>query len=227
MSGMADEGTSLGTPRTSESHLEATLVAALRERKEEAFLELFRNLYKPMLRIATSILRNKQEAEEAVQEAWLGVVRGIDGFEGRSSLRTWIFAILFNQARSHAKKMGRMVRFSPFEQETETPGEPCVDPRFFRPPTHPDPCRWAMPPAPWEENPEKRLLTEETFKIAREAIDDLPEAQRLVITLRDIEGCTAREVCDLLGLSDANHRVLLHRARTKVRHALNKYWENT
>src|ERR1041384_4077011 len=161
-------------------------------------------------------------AEEVVQETWLAVLRGLDGFEGRAPLKSWIFSVLANRARSRAHREGRSSPFSEFE----SPGsdaEPAVDEARFLPDDHPRwPGHWSAPPQRWAE---ERLLTQETLQYAREAIDMVPPAQRQVIVMRDVEGQTSEEVCAVLAISEGNQRVLLHRARSKVRAALEKRFE--
>jgi RNA polymerase sigma-70 factor, ECF subfamily len=203
---------------------EARLVSALRRGDETAFAELV-DLYSPaLLRLALVYVRSRAVAEEVVQETWLGVIRGIDAFEGRSSLKTWIFRILANQAKTRGQREGRSVPFSSLERELD-PGEPAVSPERFRDATDPQrPDEWRTPPASWDPIPEERLHSRQTLSRIRQAIDALPAAQRTVIILRDVEGWASREVCDLLAISEANQRVLLHRARSRVRAALEKYF---
>lgn len=202
---------------------EARLVAALRRGDEQAFLTLVER-YHPMLqRVALSYVGSRALAEEVVQEAWLGVVRGIDRFEGRSSLKTWIFRILTNQARTHGAREARSIAFADLAGERGAPDEPAVDPSWFTPDGQPDAGWWSAHPASWEALPEERLLAAETRAVVARAVAALPPNQRVVIALRDIEGWPADEVCQLLELSDANQRVLLHRARAKVRRALERH----
>jgi RNA polymerase sigma-70 factor (ECF subfamily) len=156
-------------------------------------------------------------ADEVVQETWLAVVEGLDRFEGRSSLRTWIFRIAANIARSRG---GREGRCRPFSSLGAGADRPAVDPDRFLPAGRTAwPGRWASPPAAWE-TPEERLLARETQEVIRAAIDRLPASQRLVVTLRDVEGWDAADACAALEISAANQRVLLHRARARVRDAL-------
>jgi RNA polymerase sigma-70 factor (ECF subfamily) len=193
---------------------EARLVSRLRSRDEEAFRELVRGHHGAMLRLAGTFVRSAATAEEVVQETWLAVLQGLDGFEGRSSLKTWIFSILANRARSRAVRDGRMVLFSEIGEE-ET-GSPAVDPSRFAPSGS-----WSEPPPPWGLNsPEARAVSAQLVEHVRKAIDELPAAQRAVVLLRDVEGCTAEEACNVLGVSETNQRVLLHRGRSRVRKAL-------
>jgi RNA polymerase sigma-70 factor, ECF subfamily len=188
-------------------------LAALRAGDEDAFLALVQRLHPSMLHVAFAFVSNRAVAEEVVQEAWLGVLKGLAQFEGRSSLRRWIFGILSNCARTRGVREARSVPFSSLGGEEE--GEPAVDPSRFRPPDHSHwPGHWSSPPTPW---PEEQLLRREAMEAVERAVKDLPQAQRAVITLRDIQGCESAEVCELLGISEGNQRVLLHRARSKVR----------
>ncbi len=197
---------------------ERELIERLRAGDEQAFMTLV-EMYGPlMLRVALMYVRSRAVAEDVVQEAWIGVLRGIDGFEGRSSLKTWILRILTNQARTRGQREGRSVPLSSLEAAD---GEPAVDPeRFFGPEHARTPGAWAVPPEPW---PEDQLLADETLEQVKAAIATLPPRQQEVILLRDVEGWDAEEVRDALGLSDGNQRVLLHRARSKVRTELERY----
>src|SRR5438034_3118098 len=173
-----------------------------------------------MLRVAQMYVRTRAVAEEVVQETWIGVIRGIDSFEGRSSLKTWIFRILTNTAKTRAEREARTVPLSALAP-SEHEDEPAVDPSRFLDQQHARwPGHWASPPPRWNELPEEHLAGRETLDSLKSAIEALPPAQRQVIVLRDIEGWGADEVCELLNLSEANQRVLLHRARSKVRQAL-------
>ena len=198
---------------------ETELVASLRAGDEAVFESLIDLHHGSLLRLAMVYTRTRAVAEEIVQDTWLGVLKGIHRFEGRSSLKTWIFRILLNRARTVAKRESRTIPFSALFDPGE-PGEPAVDPSRFTPDDHPEPGGWATYPSIWGENPEQRLLMKETLDFIARAIEALPDAQREVITLRDVEACTASEVCDLLAISEGNQRVILHRARSKVRQAL-------
>ena len=203
---------------------EARLLESLRRGDESAFMALLDLYNAALLRLAMVYVRRRAVAEEVVQETWLGVIRGIDSFEGRSSLKTWIFRILANQAKTKALREGRTVPFSSLESELDS-AEPAVAPERFADSGHARwPDHWTTPPVSWEAAvPEERLLSSETLSRIQDAIDVLPDAQRTVITLRDVEGWRAEEVCELLAISEANQRVLLHRARSKVRRALEEY----
>ncbi|MGH2785087.1 MAG: RNA polymerase sigma factor [Actinomycetota bacterium] len=199
---------------------ERTLVEALRAGDEAAFMTLVERYGASMLRVARTFVPTQAVAEDVVQEAWLGVLRGLDRFEGRSSLKTWIFRILTNVAKTRGERESRSVPFSSLAGD-ET-ADPAVEPSRFDPP-HGSQGMWAAPPASWEEIPEDRLLAGETLTKVREAIAGLPPQQRTVITLRDVEGWTSDEVRNVLEISETNQRVLLHRARSKVRRALEEY----
>jgi len=200
---------------------ELSLVAALREGDESAFLEVVRRYHSSMLRVAQVFVRNPALAEEVVQETWLAVLEGISRFEGRSSLRSWILRIVANRARTRAEREARTEPFSSFGEEGES--EAAVDESRFLPADHPRwPGHWSAPPSAWAD---ESLLTRETLELAQKAIERLPAMQKQVIVLRDVEGCSAEEVCLALDLSDANQRVLLHRARSKVRAALEEHLE--
>jgi RNA polymerase sigma-70 factor (ECF subfamily) len=164
-------------------------------------------------------VRDRQSAEEVVQETWLAVLNGIDRFEGRSSLKTWLFRILTNRAKTRGQRDGRMVPFSSLAGSGEE-GEPAVDPDRFLGPDSPHPGAWAAPPRAW---PQDKVLEHETLGVINDAIEELPETQREVIRLRDVEGWSPMEVAEALEISDGNQRVLLHRARSKVRTALEAY----
>ncbi len=197
---------------------ERQFCAALRRGDEQAFVTLVELYHAPLRRLAMSYVRSAAVAEEVVQETWLGVIHGIDAFEGRSSLKTWIYRILTNTARTRAERESRTVPLSSFTGGDE---EPSVDPARFLDEQHERwPGHWASPPARWDELPEEHLLGRETLDQLAEAIEQLPPTQRQVIVLRDVEGWPADEVCEVLGLTEANQRVLLHRARSKVRQAL-------
>jgi len=204
---------------------DATLVRALRAGDESVFELLVRDLGPSMLRVARFHVSSRAVAEEVVQEAWLGVLRGLDRFEGRSSLKTWIFRILTNTAKTRGEREGRTVPFSSLAQEGVEGDDPAVDGDRFtqqgRWTGH-----WSAPPAEWGQLPETLLLTEEARDVIERAIAALPAAQSLVIRLRDVEGFDAEEVCSALEITAANQRVLLHRARSKVRRALEVYMED-
>lgn len=199
---------------------ERQLCAALRRGDEAAFAKLVSLYHAPLRRVALSYVRTVAVADEVVQETWLGVIRGIDRFEGRSSLKTWIFRILTNIAKTRAEREGRTVPLSALPS-VDDGDEHAVDPnRFFDQQHQRWPGHWASPPVRWDELPEEQLTGRETLDALKAAIEALPLMHRQVIVLRDVEGWEAEEVCELLSLSQANQRVLLHRARSKVRQAL-------
>lgn len=198
------------------------LLDALRSGDEGAFLSLVTMHYAAMLRLAQMYVGTRAVAEEVIQETWLGVLQGLSRFEGRSSLKTWIFRILLNRARTRAQREQRTIPFSALVTGGE-PNEPAVEPDAFRPPEDQYPGGWLTPPAAWDGLPEERLLSQETRQHIEGALTTLPPAQREVITLRDIDGWSSGEVCEYLGISEANQRVLLHRARSRVRRALASY----
>jgi RNA polymerase sigma-70 factor (ECF subfamily) len=208
---------SKGDPGSRED--DSVLVARLREGDEMAFAELIDRYGAMMLRVAQMYVRDRATAEEVVQETWLAVLNGIDRFEQRSSLKTWLFRILTNRAKTRGERDGRVVPFSSLAGTAEG-DEPSVDPDRFLGPDSRTPGAWAAPPRAW---PEEKVLEHETLGVIRMAIDQLPEAQREVIRLRDIEGWSPMEVADALEISDGNQRVLLHRARSKVRAAIEEY----
>ncbi len=201
---------------------EAELLDALRAGDEDAFRALVREYQPSLVRVARIYVPTQAAAEEVAAETWLGVLKGLSRFEGRSSLRTWIFRILTNIAKTRAKRDGRTLPFSAL-QEPGRVHEAAVDPDRFLDAEHPRwPGHWAQKPESW---PEEALLAAETRERLAEAIEALPATQRAVISLRDIEGWTSEEVRNALDLSETNQRVLLHRARSKVRAALESYLE--
>jgi RNA polymerase sigma-70 factor, ECF subfamily len=195
---------------------ERDLVEALQRGDEAAFTSLVEELTPSMLRVARAYVPTRTVAEEVVQEAWLGVLRGIDRFESRSALRTWIFRILTNTAKTRGIREGRSVPFSSLGGD-----EPAVEPDRFLGAESRFPGHWAAPPRAWEGG--ERLLERETLELIEQEIAKLPPAQAVVITMRDVEGFDSDEVCNALDISETNQRVLLHRARSTVRRALEEY----
>jgi len=197
------------------------IVEALRVGDEQVFSALVDEYGAAMLRVARMYVSSRAVAEEVVQEAWLGVIGGIGRFEGRSSLKTWIFRIVTNIARTKGEREGRSVPISSVGGR-EGEGEAAVDPDRFL-----DEGRWAghwtSAPSRWSELPEEQLVGGETVGIVESAIAALPDVQRTVITLRDVEGWSSDEVRNALDLSETNQRVILHRARSKVRRVLEGY----
>ena len=202
---------------------DAQLVAALRAGDESAFERLIDQYHGSLLRLAMMYVPNRAVAEDVVQETWVGVLQGLGRFEGRSSLKTWIFRILTNRAKTRGQREHRSVPFSALGGADDESDEPAVDPARFKPAEHQGAGWWVSYPRSWEHEPEERMLTEETQSVIRRAIEALPANQREVITLRDIEGWSSEEVCNTLEITETNQRVLLHRARSKARRALEQY----
>jgi RNA polymerase sigma-70 factor (ECF subfamily) len=203
---------------------EFRLAAALRAGEEAAFETLIKRYHKSLLRLALMYVPSHAVAEEVVQETWLGVLQGLGRFEGRSSLKTWIFRILTNRAKTRGAREGRSISFSDLSAADVESDEPTVDPDRFWPADHPSLANdWVSYPRNWSELPEERLLSRETLARVQVAIAALPQSQRQVIILRDVEGWSSEEVCNVLELSETNQRVLLHRARAKVRRQIEQY----
>jgi RNA polymerase sigma-70 factor (ECF subfamily) len=184
---------------------DAMLLDALRAGDEQAFRDLVMRYHQRLLRFAESFVPSRAIAEEVVQDTWLGVVRGVDRFEGRASVKTWLFRILANRARSTGLRESRS---SPISDDDLLEGR-------FDATGH-----WNHPPAPWDDRVESRLFATQIADRVRELLPELPPAQRQVFVLRDIEGLEPDEACDLLGVSAGNQRVLLHRARARMRNLL-------
>lgn len=198
---------------------DGALLGALRSGDEEAFARLVDSHHGSLLRVAQLYLRDRAVAEEVVQETWLALLEGVDRFEERSSLKTWIYRILTNRAKTRAQREYRQLPFSALISDAEpevaeTRFRPSDDPRF--------PQQWAAPPRSW---PDERILARETVEQIRDAVAQLPEAQQVIVGLRDVEGWTADEVCEALEITPGNQRVLLHRARSRLRNALEGYFE--
>jgi RNA polymerase sigma-70 factor (ECF subfamily) len=198
------------------------IVAALRVRDEYAFRTLFYRYYPMMKRVARSYVDSDAVAEEVVQETWLAVVTGIERFEGRSALGTWILSILIHQAKTQTARERRALPFCSFAQETE--GETALDANCLQRGDEACPGYWAAPPRPWQK-PDRRVLSLEARARLKDALAQLPERQRMIVGLRDIEGLSAEEVCGLLELSKVNQRVLLHRGRSRLRSVLAAYFD--
>ncbi len=196
---------------------DAKLLSSLRTGDEAAFAALIDKYGPSLLRLASLYVPSRSVAEEVVQETWLAVLTGLERFEGRSSLKTWLFRILTNKAKTRGQRESRIRPFSSFAADGDE-GVTAVDVDRFARDGH-----WVEPP---RGVPEERLLAGETRRVVEEAIAALPPNQRAVITLRDVEGLSAGEACNVLGLSETNQRVLLHRARAKVRAALERYLED-
>jgi RNA polymerase sigma-70 factor (ECF subfamily) len=188
-------------------------VAALRAGDERAFLVLVKRHHRAMTRVAALYVRSGASAEEVVQETWLGVLKGLHLFEGRSSLKSWIFRILVNNAKARGARDGRAVPLSSLDGGADD-DDPAVSPDRFLDTSARWAGHWSDPPQPW---PEAAVESREMVALVHEALVTLPEAQRTVMTLRDVDGWQSDEVCELLGISEGNQRVLLHRARSRVR----------
>jgi len=203
---------------------ENLLVTRLRNRDEASFMEIVERYHGSLVRMALSFVDSKAIAEEVAQETWLAVLQGIDGFEGRCSLKTWIFQILINRAKTRGVREARSVSFSSLNGANSEESDSAVEPSRFLPlddPQHPG--SWASQPQQWDMTPEQLLLSQECWTHIERAIADLPDLQREVITLRDMQGWNNEEIGALLGISESNCRVLLHRARSRVREALEDY----
>jgi RNA polymerase sigma-70 factor (ECF subfamily) len=208
------------SPASALSAEEAVLLARLREGDERAFETLVDRHYGTMLTVARGYVKSRAVAEEVVQEAWLGVLKGIDRFEGRSSLRTWILRIVANIAQTRGAREARSVPLSALAPEGE---ESAVDADRFRGPDEAFPGHWRQYPSDWQALPEHALLGRETLDLVVAVVKQLPPAQQQVIALRDISGLSSEEVCLALDISGGNQRVLLHRARARVRAELERH----
>jgi RNA polymerase sigma-70 factor (ECF subfamily) len=199
---------------------EPALLAALRRRDADAFRHLVRWLHAPLVRLARLYVPAAL-AEEGVQDTWLAVTQSIGAFEGRAALKTWVYRIMLNKVRTMAKRETRVVPFASVGPNLDV--APSVEPDRL---VHPElgAGYWPEAPARWETRPEEQLLASETMAVVAEAMAKLPDAQREVISLRDVEGWSSQDVCDALGISSVNQRVLLHRARAVVRGALEDYF---
>ena len=198
------------------------LVARLRAGDEQAFETLISRHYSTMLAVARRYVSTRAVADEVVQETWLGVLQGLERFEGRSSLKTWIFAILVNLAKTRGVRERRTV---PFASLAGDAGEPAVDADRFQSADEPFPGHWRRYPAPFGAAPDVVAEDRETVRVAMRAIAELPPVQQAVIRMRDLQGMDSDEVCEMLEVSPANQRVLLHRARSRVRTALEGHFD--
>ena len=187
------------------------LVVRLRAGDDDAFATLVGMYQTRLLRLAATVVASRSVAEEVVQDTWLAVVRGVDRFEGRSSFKTWLFHILLNRARTTA---GR-------EHRTAALPDGDLDDRFD------ESGAWASPPVPWSDQVEDRMVADRLARRVREILPTLPDVQRQVVVLRDIEGIAPADVCELLGVTDGNQRVLLHRGRARIREQLEAEMETT
>jgi RNA polymerase sigma-70 factor (ECF subfamily) len=198
---------------------EAALLARLRAGDEAAFEALVARHYGTMLAIAQTYVKGRAVAEEVVQETWLAVIQGLDRFEGRAALKTWILAILVNKARRRGVREARVLPFAALGADDE---QPAVAPDRFRGPEDAFPGHWRAYPGNWQAA-DAAVEDRETLRVAMRAIAELPPTQQTVIRMRDVEGYSSEEVCSALEVSEANQRVLLHRARSKVRAALEEH----
>lgn len=201
------------------------LVDALQRGDEDAFGWLVDRYDGSLRRLARTYVPTQAVADDVVQETWLAVIKGIDRFEGRAAVSTWLYRILANIARTRGVREHRTIPFSSAPGALDEGAGPAVEPDRFGTVGNPGYGQWAAPPTPWDDEPEARLESRETVAAVRAAVEMLPAAQREVITLRDLEGWSSTEVRNALGLSETNQRVLLHRARAKVRRALEEYFE--
>jgi RNA polymerase sigma-70 factor, ECF subfamily len=205
---------------------DAELLASLRAGDEAAFARIVNDWSRPMIAVARGFVSTEASAEEVVQETWLAVLKGLNRFEGRSSLRTWVYRILVNTAKTRGVKEHRTLPWSTVAGEDAGPS---LDPALFQSAGDPHPGGWRAAPASWPEDVavEGSVLAGEVRQELRTAIDALPDRQRVVLTLRDVLGHTSEEVCELLDISQGNQRVLLHRARTALRADLASYLERS
>lgn len=204
---------------------ETALVAALRAGDEEAFAALVRRHHAALRRVVRRYVPTDALADEVVQDVWLAVIKGLDRFELRASLKTWIFHIALNLAKTRGARERRTVPFSGLAGDDPEDAPPAVPPQRFQRGGDAWPGHWATPPRAWEE-PDRRLCSLEAREHLRAAIAALPQVQQAVLTLRDVEGLGADEVCELLDLSSGNQRVILHRARSRLRESLESYMES-
>jgi RNA polymerase sigma-70 factor (ECF subfamily) len=200
---------------------EPRVVDRLRAGDEGAFEDLVERHHGQMLALARAYVRSPEIAEEVVQETWLAVLNGIDRFEGRSSLKTWMFRILVNTATTRGVREARTMPFSPLESDG-----PSIDPDRFHPDGSRDAGHWRAAPGDWHVLPEAKLISRETVEVVRQAVADLPPRQGQVIAMRDIAGFSPDEVSATLGVSRGNQRILLHRARSSVRAALEAHFDD-
>jgi RNA polymerase sigma-70 factor (ECF subfamily) len=211
----------MGSPEVAPTD-EAAMVEALLQGDERAFEWLVQQHHTTLVRLALRYVRDPAVAEEVAQETWLHLLKGLPRFQFRASLKTWMTQILMNRARTRARRDWRSLPYTDAWLSALADGAPAVDPdRFVPSDSRANADRWTSAPRPFM--PEERVLADETQAIVQRAIAALPVAQREVITLRDIEGRSATEVCNTLGLTETNQRVLLHRARSRVRAALEPY----
>jgi len=203
---------------------DADLIDRLRGGDEAAFVWMVNTYGGPLRRLALAFVSVEAVADEVVQETWLAVITGISRFEGRSSVKTWLYKILSNRAKTRAIRERRTIVFSDLDGGI-APGEAAVDPARFLPADHAEnPGHWASPPDHWSSSAEDKVVGRETMEVLRRGLDALPPAQRVVVSLRDVHGWPSAQVCEALGLSEANQRVLLHRGRSRLRGVLEDYF---
>lgn len=200
------------------------LLKRLRAGDETAFGDIVDRWSRTLLRVARGHVSTDASAQEVVQETWLAVIKGLDGFEGQSSLKTWVFRILVNIAKTRGVREARTVPMSSIVLPADE--GPTVDPSRFRGADDQYPHNWTPhgAPQPWDGDPARGVLRGEVRGLVAAALDELPERQRTVVLLRDVQDCDSDEVCEILGLSAENQRVLLHRGRARVRAALEDYY---
>ncbi len=222
---LTDDARRMGPSATYQD--DAVLVPALRRGDPDAFAWILDRYDQSLRRVARTYVPTDSAADEVVQDTWLGVLNGIDRFEQRSSVKTWLYRILLNVARSKGTRERRSIPFSSAARSMDDGPEPTFDADRFRPDVagEPHPGHWRSFPLDWEHEPEERLLSAETLGVVTTGLEGLPPTQREVLVLRDVEGWTPEEVCEALGLSDVNQRVLLHRGRARLRRALESYFE--
>lgn len=204
-------------------HPDAELVARLQDRHEATFTAVVATWSPGMLRLARSFVSTEESAREVVQDTWVAVVTHVGSFQGRSALKTWVYRILVNTAKRRGARESQVVPWSSWALDDEERDAPTVEPARFRSPDEAYAGHWRAFPAPWPSL-EDEVLAGEVRRTVGAAVADLPTRQRIVITLRDLEGYTAEEVCDILEITPANQRVLLHRARAAVRGTLEVYF---
>ena len=207
-----------------EGNRDNVLLARLRQGDEGAFAELVTRHHSALIRMAMGHVADREVAEEVVQDTWMAVIEGLDRFEGRSSLRTWIFGIMIHKAKDRGIREKRHVNFSSFES-VDDEGDEAVDPSRFHQ-SGEWAGHWAFPPQPWDDQtPEKLMASQQAVSAMQKAIEALPKNLKEVLILRDVEGIEAKEVCELLKITETNLYVRLHRARERVRQAVETYLE--
>jgi len=196
------------------------LVQRLRDGDESAFTGLIDQFHASFVRFAQGYVHDRALAEDVAQEAWIGILRGLHQYAGRASFKSWMFRILVNCAKRRATRESRSVPFSTVWDDTDNPLDSAVPEAWFRGSGDQFPGGWVMFPRSWSDAPEQRLISEEIRAELATEIDKLPHKQREVLVLRDVDGLSSDEVCNALQLSESNQRVLLHRARARLRQAL-------